>query len=374
VVGPLTVYLGMRGMFHKYFMQARFRPEEFHTDAARFERLLDFFVHFKWFTKQNGTYQFTEKGLFFAQRATAYGVTVSYIPTMRKLDELIFGNPKAARMGADEHHETHVDREMNVWGSGGTHATYFKIVDEIIIELFNKRIEDQPKGIVDMGCGNGMFLQHLYQVIEQQTVRGKMLDEYPLILIGADFNEAAVRITKANLIQADIWAKVIWGDVGRPDLLANDLKENYNIDLKELLNVRTFLDHNRQWKEPTHVDPNRVSGSTGAFASQGKRLSNNQVEESLREHLKNWEPFINKFGLLIIELHTIAPELTAKNLGKTPATAYDATHGYSDQYILEVDVFNKVMAEVGLAPSENFSHKYPNSDLATVTINLFRKK
>lgn len=373
IVGPASVYLGMSGMFHKYFMQAHFRPEEFHTDPDSFGRLLDFFVHFNWFLKQNGTYQFTEKGLFFARRSTAYGVTVSYIPTLRKLDELIFGNPNAARAGADAHSESHVDRKMNVWGSGGTHATYFKIVDDIVIELFNKRIEDQPKGIVDMGCGNGMFLQHLYQVIEQQTARGKVLDEHPLILIGADFNEAALQITKANLIQADIWAKVIWGDVGRPDLLAKDLKENYNIDLKELLNVRTFLDHNRRWKEPTEVDPNRVSESTGAFAFEGKRINNNRVEESLKEHLKSWEPYINKFGLLIIELHTVDPKLVALNLGKTPATAYDATHGYSDQYIVELDVFNKVMAEVGLVSDKNFSHKFPNSDIATVTINLFRK-
>ena len=155
--------------------------------------------------------------------------------------------------------------------SGGAHAAYFKIVDEIIIELFNKPIEKQPKGILDMGCGNGAFLQHLFTVIEQQTVRGKMLEEYPLILIGADYNEAALKISKANLIQADIWAKVVWGDIGRPDLLAKDLKENYNIELGELLNVRTFLDHNRIWKEPTHVDKSRVSQSTGAFAFEGQR-------------------------------------------------------------------------------------------------------
>ena len=371
IVGPTIVHLGMSGMFHKYFMEANFRPEEFHEDSRNFQRLLDIFTHFGWFNKHNGTYQFTERGLFFAKRASAYGVTVSYIPTLRKLDDLIFGNPKSL-MATNESEESHVDREMNVWGSGGAHTNYFKIVDEIIIDLFNKPIEEQPKGILDMGCGNGAFLQHLFNIIELHTLRGKMLEEHPLILVGADYNQTALKITKANLIQADIWAKVVWGDIGRPDLLAKDLSDNYGVDLKELLNVRTFLDHNRIWKEPKSIDKSRISLSTGAFASEGKRINNNLVEESMLEHIKNWAPYVKKFGLLIIELHTIHPEIVARNLGKTSATAYDATHGYSDQYIVEVDVFHKILAEAGLFPAENAFRKFPDSELATVTINLFK--
>ena len=374
IIGPTSVYLGMSGMFHRYFMQASFKPEEFHNDSDSFGKLLDFFVHFGWFHKENGTYQFTEKGLYYAQRANAYGVTVSYIPTLRKLDELIFGNAKAAKDAGDGNKEGHVDRQMNVWGSGGAHTAYFKVVDEIVIDLFNKPIEEQPKGILDMGCGNGAFLQHLFYVIEQQTQRGKILDEHPLILIGVDYNEAALKITKANLIQADIWAKIVWGDIGKPDLLAKDLKNNYNIDLNELLNVRTFLDHNRLWKEPTNINNNRVSKSTGAFAFEGRRINNNLVEDSLLEHFINWKPYLKKFGLLVIELHTVDPKIVADSLGQTAATAYDAIHGYSDQYIVEVGVFNKIMAEAGLVPDNNIYKKFPNSNLATVTVNLFSLK
>ncbi|WP_340073975.1 class I SAM-dependent methyltransferase [Leptobacterium sp. I13] len=374
IIGPVTVHLGMSGMFHKYFMETRFSPEEFHKDADIFQRLLDIFHHFGWFTKKNGTYQFTEKGLFYAKRASAYGVTVSYIPTLRRLDDLIFGDPFILKKLSTKGKEAHVDREMNVWGSGGAHASYFKVIDEIIINLFNKPLEEQPKGILDMGCGNGAFLQHLYYVIEKHTLRGKMLDEHPLILVGADYNEAAIKITKANLINADIWAKVVWGDIGNPALLAKDLNDKYDINLKELLNVRTFLDHNRVWKEPSQTNPDRISGSTGAYAYEGKRINNNFVEESLLEHFKQWEPYVRKFGLLIIELHTIAPELTADNIGNTGATAYDATHGYSDQYIVEVDVFNKIMKEAGLISDEKIAKKFPNNDLATVTVNLFKAK
>lgn len=188
LIGPTIVRLAMNGMFHKYFMETSFRPEEFHKSPENFKKILDFFAHLGWFLEKNGNYQFTETGLFFAKRASAYGVTVSYLPMFAKIEELIFGNPSILRMVSDGENEIHVDREMNVWGSGGAHDTYFKVVDEIIVSLFNLPIDEQPKGILDMGCGNGAFLQHIFEVIDRQTLRGKMLDEYPLFLVGADYN------------------------------------------------------------------------------------------------------------------------------------------------------------------------------------------
>jgi len=138
------------------------------------------------------------------------------------------------------------------------------------------------------------------------------------------------------------------------------------------LNIRTFLDHNRVWKAPENDQPQRISTSTGAFAHRGKKLPNNLVEESLKEHLELWLPYIRKNGLLIIELHALESKLTAENLGKTPATAYEATHGFSDQYILEVDVFKKICLETGLQIDKELFRKFPNSDLATVSINLLK--
>ena len=371
IAAPIIVLLGVNGLFHKYFMEASFRAQEYHDNPESFKKILDFLSDLGWFTKKKDTYRFTDKGLFFAKRASAYGVTVSYLPTFLKLDELIFGNPLILKTESSNDPEKHVNREMNVWGSGGAHSSYFKIIDEIIIKLFNKPINEQPKGILDMGCGNGAFIQHIFDVIEFKTLRGKILDEHPLLLVGADFNQAALKVTRANLIKADIWAKVIWGDIGRPDILAKDLKDDYNIDLKDLLNVRTFLDHNRIWENP-NLETNRVSNSLGAYAYQGKRINNNLVEESLFEHLTKWKPYVERFGLLIIELHTIDPKLTASNLGKTAATAYDATHGYSDQYILEVDAFNKIAMEAGLHPDPNYFTTFPNTELATVSINLLK--
>ncbi|KAA1247881.1 class I SAM-dependent methyltransferase [Aquimarina sp. RZ0] len=368
LVGPTIVHLGMGGMFHKYFMEASFSADEYHGSPESFDVILSFLSYLGWFTKKNQQYTFTKKGLFFAKRATSYGVTVSYIPMFRKINDLLFGDPTVLWNTKNGEDETHVDREMNVWGSGGAHATYFKKIDEIIISLFNQPIEQQPKGILDMGCGNGAFLIHLFDVIESKTLRGKHLDNNPLFLVGADYNKAALKVTRTNLIQADIWAKVIWGDISNPDAIEKDLKENYSIQLRDLLSVRTFLDHNRVWSEPISK-LNTPSSSTGAFVYRGKLLQNDDVERNLKDHFIKWAPHIAKFGLIIIELHTISPALIAKNIGKTAATAYNTTHGFSDQYILEIDAFLKIIDEAGLTSDSTYFSKYPNSDLATVSIN-----
>lgn len=373
LVGPIIVKLGMSGMFHKYFMEASFSADEFHKNPQCFGNILDGLAELGWFTKKNPNYQFTEKGLFFARRASAYGVTVSYLPMFSKLENLLFGKANEIREIEIGDEEMHVDREMNVWGSGGAHSTYFKVLDEFILDIFNRPLDQQPKGILDMGCGNGALLQHLYDIIDRQTLRGKHLDEFPLFLVGADYNQAALKVTRANLIKNDIWAKVIWGDIGNPQKLAEDLKNDYEIELSDLLNIRTFLDHNRIWEEVAQTNSERISTSTGAFSFRGKRLSNQEVEENLLQHLKKWTPYVEKFGLLLIELHTLPPDLTAKHLGETAATAYDATHGFSDQYILEVDVFHRICKESGLNPDGNLFKKFPDSELATVSINLLKK-
>jgi len=81
---------------------------------------------------------------------------------------------------------------------------------------------------------------------------------------------------------------------------------------------------------------------------------------------------VSKYGLLILELHTIPPEVTAHNLGSTVATAYDGTHGYSDQYIIEVDTMLDAAEKAGLIPEPKYQALFPSEELATISINLFK--
>ena len=57
--------------------------------------------------------------------------------------------------------------------------------------------------------------------------------------------------------------------------------------------------------------------------------------------------------------------MEANSLG-TPAVAYDGTHGFSDQYLVELDVFLDCAREAGLTARERFQARFPPSELATV--------
>ena len=265
--------------------------------------------------------------------------------------------------------ERHVFRGMNVWGSGGSHSTYFRKIDEVLLDVFNRPLEQQPKGIIDVGCGNGALLEHIFNLIWNQTNRREDLDKNKLILIGADYNKEALLSTQKNLKKADVWAEVVWGDIGNPAEINDKLEKHYQVKLKDLLNIRSFLDHNRPFNKPV-ADNFPPSASTGAFTHRGNLLSNSDVEQSLVEHLLKWKPYVQQHGLLLIELHTIDPNIVQLNLGNTPCTAYDVTHGFSDQYIVEVAVFNRAVDRAGLRLSKDHYYRFPNSDLTTVTINL----
>ena len=267
--------------------------------------------------------------------------------------------------------EQHVNRVMNVWGSGGAHSTYFKKIDAIIIDIFNQPIEHQPKGISDMGCGDGTLLIHLYNIIKNKTFRGKYLNEHPLLIIGADFNLEAQQTSQKNLDNAKINSIILNGDISNPSDFNKTLNSKYNLNLDDLLNVRSFLDHNRVYKQPKGNDI-QESTSTGAYSYRGKLINNIELEQNLLEHLKSWKPYIDKHGLLILELHCLDPNIITKNIGITASTAYESTHGYSDQYIVNLECFLKLANKAGLEPLREYQLKFPDNELSNISINLFK--
>ena len=370
LVGPAMVALARGGILER-LGRGPLDLSSVSANQTSLSLIFDLLVTEGWAAREETRARLTPAGLYAARIATSYGVTASYMPLMNVLSTLLFGNPRILRFD-ETGSELLVNRGMNIWGSGGAHKTYFKKVDEIIVEIFNRPIEEQPEGICDMGCGDGTLLEHLYCVVKNQTSRGAMLDKHPLMIVGADFNKVARRITKQNLRKSKIPSHfVISGDINRPAQLAGDL-EALGQDIHSLLHVRSFLDHNRPYLPPAnYVKGTRTGNSTGVFAYLGDEIPSDELEENLVRHLRRWAPFVGRFGLLVLELHTLPPELTAANLGKTPAVAYDGTHGYSDQYLVELPVFLKCAREAGLQADHRYQVKFPPSELATVSVNFF---
>jgi SAM-dependent methyltransferase len=370
LVGPAMVSLARGGVLER-LEQAPLLENSIPGNRASLGLLFDLLAVQGWTVREGARISLTPRGIYAARIATSYGVTVSYLPLFQVVDTLLFGNPRITRVD-ETGSELLVNRGMNVWGSGGAHSTYFKKVDEIVIEIFNRPLDQQPEGICDMGCGDGTLLEHLYRVIQTRTARGAALDKYPLLVVGVDFNKVARRITKLRLRNAGVPNHfVIAGDINRPALLAGDL-EALGHDVHNLLHVRSFLDHNRPYLQPAnYVRGTRIGQSTGAFSHLGEEIPSDELEENLVRHLRRWAPYVGRFGLLALELHTLPPQLTAANLAKTPAVAYDGTHGFSDQYLVELPVFLNCAREAGLQTDSRYQCRFPNSELATVSINFF---
>ena len=144
------------------------------------------------------------------------------------------------------------------------------------------------------------------------------------------------------------------------------------MDVHDLLHVRSFLDHNRPYSRPAnYARGSRVGKSTGAFAYLGEEIPADELEENLVRYLRRWAPYVGRFGLLVLELHTLPPELAAANLRQTPVVAYDGTHGFSDQYLVELPIFLECAREAGLQADDRYHAKFPASALATVSVNFF---
>ena len=202
LIGPAMVALARGGVLAR-LEQGSTETRSLAGNQASLNCLFDLLATQGWLEREADSVRLTSRGLYAAQIATSYGVTVSYLPMFNSLPTLLFGNARGPRVD-ESGVELLVNRGMNVWGSGGAHKTYFKKVDEIIIEIFNRPLERQPQGICDMGCGDGTFLEHLYEVVKQKTARGKLLEQHPLLLVGVDFNKVARRVAKQRLRKANV--------------------------------------------------------------------------------------------------------------------------------------------------------------------------
>ena len=311
---------------------------------------------------------------YFNKRSKSYGVTLSYQPIYSSLDTLIFSdlNKSLLYQRDNKNNEVHVNRKLNVWGSGGAHKTYFKKIDEMVVDIFNQPIESQPLGIADMGCGDGMFLIHLYNLIKEKTLRGKKIDKYPLVIVGADLNNQALESARDNLKLNAIDCNFLISDISNPGKYEKDLNTNFNINIKDLLHVRSFLDHNRIYEDVAiHSESNKIISSC-AYAYKGKHISSEMITSNLINHLSKWKVYIKKHGLILLELHGLPLELAQKNKLSTPTAAYESTHGYSDQYIVEYDVFIKCAKIAGMEMVDKYTKLYPDEILTTVSLNLFK--
>lgn len=190
------------------------------------------------------------------------GLPSSYLRSYAVLDELLFGDPDPLRVDEDGH----IDRVMNVYASSGAGSgpASREITGKIIRRLFDETpLEQQPAGIADIGCGDATALKRIVEYVVRSTARGRHLDAFPLLVVGADYN-ASARARAADTLSelADVSGlavRVVSADISDPDGYDRAVAESgltvraadgmpRPARLADLLHTNMFLLHNRRLK------------------------------------------------------------------------------------------------------------------------------
>ena len=381
LVGPTWLALAENGALAKLEeANEGLTPQQLGVNEKGMELAFNLLQHERLLEKNGDKIRLTRQGKILARPARAYsfGVPTSYLPTIVNVDKLIFSidHRKIFNRDADGH-EIHVDRGLNVRSSNAAHEWYFQAVAKGLSKIFNNpNLEQQPSLIVDTGCGGGGLIKSTYDYIRENTLRGKHLDTHPLMMVGVDFNQAALTEAQKHLGADGVPFKLIHGDINKPDEIAKKLEEQ-GLQPLDALHMNSFLVHNRPFRMPFDLvkGSERKITTSGSYVHNGEYVPNELLEQNLVEFFKQWRPWTKKHGWLIIEMHNLPPKKAAAMTGNMPATSYDATHFYSSQYPLEYTVFEKLAEEGGMKPDPLASTLFPpEKENARISVNLFQSK
>jgi hypothetical protein len=315
-----------------------------------------------WVRADGGAVRLTAAGEMAVALARQYRYPMVYLPLLRSVPELIFGDPACAG-AADGEAETHLDRGLDIRFSGEVFAATCRAPFlDVALPLFGREpLAGQPALVVDMGCGDGTLLETLYGAVRTQTARGRRLGEYPLLMVGADPSPVARKAAARRLSAAGVPHHVMDGDIADPARLARDLAAAGH-DARDALHVCKSAIHDRAYRPPASlgtppgallalgettlptVPPAAAGpsppGAMTAFAHpDGSAIPAAALALNLAELFRSWLPLARRHGWIVIEAHSVRSATVAALIGRTLATALDATHGYSCQYPVEPEVF-----------------------------------
>jgi SAM-dependent methyltransferase len=302
----------------------------------------------------------TEDGVIATDFVVHLGLVGSYLPMFGRLPELYCGAISGARSGPGGR-EWHVQRELNIRASTAAHGRYFGDGDRAIAEVFDREpLAEQPRFVLDTGCGDASWLARIHALVRDGTLRGRHLDEHPLLMVGADLSAAAVQRAHRTLDDAGAPSLVLLGDVSDPDALRDDLAA-HGLEIDEGLHVHAFVDHDRGYGG-AHAPPTAAGLSSGAYLSEsGHALDPADVEADLAAHLARWAPHVARHGLVVLEAHCVAPQVAARHQGALHSIAFDAYHGLSRQYPVERRAFIAALRGAGLRQAATGERRYPTT-------------
>ncbi|WP_067798126.1 class I SAM-dependent methyltransferase [Actinomadura formosensis] len=318
-----------------------------HRPTGDFARL---FVLLGWLDRDGGWTGLGRACLAFSGHC---GLVGSYLPMLSRLQRLFRGE-LVVTPGRDE---WHCQRRINVEASSAAHRRYFSDTDSIIQEIFRRA--PRPSFVADMGCGDGTWLAHLHALLGD-GIRYVGIDASPVAL------DRAREVLSAAGVPDPL---LLIGDVTDPDALRARLAE-HGLAIDDGLHIRSFLDHDRTYLGVDSRDDGPGWSAGVHLAPDGSPLSAREVESDLVAHLRRWRRHVGRFGLVVIEAHSVAPKVARHQVGASHSAALDTYHALSHQYLVEYSAFLRCCGLAGLQPVGHLERRYPrNKPFVAVSAN-----
>lgn len=283
------------------------------------------------------------------------GLVGSYLPLFERLPSLYAGEWKPPPHGRD----SYMHHNLNARANAAVRDRYFADSDPLITSVFDREpLSEQPRFVLHSECRDGVWLAHIHDVVRRRTLRGRHLDEHPLLMIGVDCDEVALQRARRTLLSAGADARVMHGDPEDPDALRDALAAD-GLAIDDGLHLHAFVARE-------HVGAGAATAgagtSSGAYLDEhGEALDAADVEASLTGHLARWAPHVARHGLVVLEAHCVSPQVTARHLGALHSLAFDAYQGYSGAHPVERPAFIHACRRAGLCEAATGERCYPTS-------------
>lgn len=304
------------------------------------EVLFDTLAAEGWLVRNGSDTELTAAGEQVARMAPVCCEIWSYAPLLASLPIRLFETDEVGEADV----VVSIDEALNVAGRGGAYQPWAAPLERLIVDLFNRPIAQQPRGICDVSCGSGALLEHLYRLVKVSTVRGRLLKEHPLLLVGVDTSRVARDIAGRTLRAASLArCHIVAGDVDHPAAIAEDAAR-HQMSLRDLLHVSVFAQRQTAGSdEPAGAGPN-----------------------GLVAHFERWQPFASRFGLAVFERHP----LQARSVGDQHASAaYEAVRGYGGGCLHNQSAVIEAARHAGLDRHPLLQAQFPEPDRSTVSFS-----
>lgn len=204
------------------------------------------------------------------------------------------------------------------------------ILKNHILSIFNApNFKDQPKVIVEMGCGNGLLLQQIYLWIREYRLCGNVLDEHDLTLVGIEQCPDLIRTATRNL--ADIPAYVISMPLNCPGQI-DELDGRITAKKQDILFVQSCHLNDEEF-DLTDI---------------------RHVTEYNKQMLAGWSNVIGRHGLLICQSQPVLAQLT-KDINLSYGFNNLPNEAVSKTSDVRAEPFLMLAANVGLFPASQLT-------------------